>query len=169
MVKKLFFIFILLLSTNVYAQICDVTIDGFGYCKMDVLEFNSMPEPSVSPTGKARIFFDIADMTLKCSEDGSAYSDCFGAGGGSSIILDLDDDGSNESTALSEIAVINDTLGAFTEPTANKLLIDVSKLGTGSGGSCWEDNGSSGIMPVSGTCTDTLWEDNGSGGIMPKV
>jgi hypothetical protein len=48
-------------------------------------------------------------------------------GGASSIILDLLDDGSNESAGISEIAVTNDTNSIFTEPTADKLLIDVSK------------------------------------------
>jgi hypothetical protein len=48
-------------------------------------------------------------------------------GGASSIILDLLDDGNNESAGISEIAVTNDTNSIFTEPTADKLLIDVSK------------------------------------------
>jgi hypothetical protein len=48
-------------------------------------------------------------------------------GGASSIILDLLDDGNNESAGISEIAVTSDTNSIFTEPTADKLLIDVSK------------------------------------------
>jgi len=46
---------------------------------------------------------------------------------GSSIILDLGDDGGNDSVALGEIAVTNDTNAIFSEPSADKLLIDLSK------------------------------------------
>jgi hypothetical protein len=51
------------------------------------------------------------------------------SGSGTSIILDLADDGTNESTALAEIAVTNDTRSAFTEPSADKLLIDLDLIG----------------------------------------
>jgi hypothetical protein len=54
-----------------------------------------------------------------------------GLGGGASPFLDLADDGSNESAAITEIATVNDNAGAaaiFTEPANNKLLINVSKL-----------------------------------------
>lgn len=46
---------------------------------------------------------------------------------GSDVTLDLGDDGSNESTALTEIATTNDTNSIFTEPSADKLLIDMSQ------------------------------------------
>lgn len=46
--------------------------------------------------------------------------------GGTSVILDLADDGSNESLALAEIATSGDTNSIFTEPTNNKLLITLS-------------------------------------------
>lgn len=49
-----------------------------------------------------------------------------GIGAGQAIILDLADDGSNESTDLGEIAVVNDTNSVFSEPTADKLEIDLS-------------------------------------------
>lgn len=52
-------------------------------------------------------------------------TDATGAGG--VVALDLGDNGVNESSALSEIATSNDTNSIFTEPTADKLLIDVSK------------------------------------------
>ena len=45
----------------------------------------------------------------------------------SGIVLDLADDGSNESTSVGEIAVTNDTNSVFSEPSANKLLVDASK------------------------------------------
>lgn len=56
------------------------------------------------------------------------WADGVTGGSGTSVILDLADDGTNESTALAEIAVTNDTRSAFTEPSANKLLIDVNKI-----------------------------------------
>ena len=60
---------------------------------------------------------------IECSVPG-------GPGGGSSIILDLGDNGINESTALSEIAIIGDSAGVFTEPSADKLLINIGLLAT---------------------------------------
>lgn len=50
-----------------------------------------------------------------------------GGGGGTPNVLDLGDDDVNESTDLVEIAVVGDTNSIFTEPTANKLLIDLTK------------------------------------------
>lgn len=53
--------------------------------------------------------------------------DCTAVGGpGGSIILDLADDASNESTALAEIAITGDTNSIFTEPASDKLLITVA-------------------------------------------
>jgi hypothetical protein len=49
------------------------------------------------------------------------------AGSGTPVILDLADDGSNESAGLAEIATTGDTNAVFTHPSANKLLIDLSK------------------------------------------
>jgi len=46
--------------------------------------------------------------------------------GGSAIVLDLADDGSNESTDLTEIATTNDSNNIVTEPAADKMLIDMS-------------------------------------------
>lgn len=48
-------------------------------------------------------------------------------GGGSAIILDLGDDGGNDSTDLAEIATSGDTNAIFTEPSSDKLLIDLTK------------------------------------------
>lgn len=47
-------------------------------------------------------------------------------GGGSAVVLDLADDASNESTDLNEIAITGDTNSIFSEPTADKLLINVA-------------------------------------------
>jgi len=60
-----------------------------------------------------------ANGVLSCGTDGSG-------GGGTPNILDLEDDGGNDSTDLVEIAPVNDTNGVFSEPTADKLLIDLS-------------------------------------------
>ena len=48
-----------------------------------------------------------------------------GGGSGASITLDLGDDGGNDSTALSEIAITGDANLIFTEPSADKLLINL--------------------------------------------
>ena len=75
---------ILLMSAKCFAS-CDVTIDGYQYCDFDVSEYNGLiSAPDVSPSGKARIYFDSGDGTLKCSEDGGAYTNCVGGGGGGS-------------------------------------------------------------------------------------
>lgn len=52
-------------------------------------------------------------------------------GGGSSVILDLGDDGSNESTALGEIATSGDLDGIVSEPSADKALFNFSKAWVG--------------------------------------
>ena len=49
-----------------------------------------------------------------------------GIGAGSAIIFDIGDDGGNDSTDVSEIATSGDTNSIFTEPSANKILIDLS-------------------------------------------
>lgn len=69
-----------------------------------------------------------SNVTLTTNNDGGnetiTIASSGGGGGGSAIILDLGDDGTNESTDISEIAVATDTNSIFSEPTADKLLID---------------------------------------------
>jgi hypothetical protein len=48
-------------------------------------------------------------------------------GGASSVILDLGDDSSNESSGIGEIATHGDTNGVFTEPSDDKLYIDLGQ------------------------------------------
>ncbi len=48
-----------------------------------------------------------------------------GGGSGSSAALDLGDDASNESTGILEIATTGDTNSVFTEPSADKMLINL--------------------------------------------
>lgn len=51
-----------------------------------------------------------------------------GGGGGTSVTLDLGDDAANESAGITELATTGDTNSIFTEPSANKLLIDLTKV-----------------------------------------
>ena len=71
---------------------------------------------------------DSSGYVLKSNGSGvfSLAADASG-GGGTPNILDLADDASNESTDLVEIATSGDTNSIFTEPSADKLLIDVSQ------------------------------------------
>jgi hypothetical protein len=48
-----------------------------------------------------------------------------GSGGGSSTALDLGDNGSDESAGITEIATTGDTNSVFSEPSADKLLINL--------------------------------------------
>jgi hypothetical protein len=50
-----------------------------------------------------------------------------GGGGGTANVLDLGNDAVIESTDLIEIATSGDTFSIFSEPTANKLLIDLAQ------------------------------------------
>jgi len=114
---------------------------------------------------------------LYCKNDGLyARTDTgvvgpFGAGGGSALTLDLGDDAGNDSVALSEIATTGDTTGVFTEPSADKLLINAAKPWPGGVSSRYLDavnlvpdgtNCVSGVVQLNGgpltdviTCADT--------------
>lgn len=73
-----------------------------------------------------RVVTDTATVTWDWSTAGQAKANATDTD--TKITLDLGDDGGNDSTGLTEIAIVNDTAGAFTEPSADKLKIDVSKL-----------------------------------------
>lgn len=73
-----------------------------------------------------RVVTDTATVTWDWSTAGQAKANATDTD--TKITLDLGDDGGNDSTALAEIAVVNDSGGAFTEPSADKLTIDVSNL-----------------------------------------
>lgn len=77
----------------------------------------------------ANKIFDFSGDTngYVLTSNGSGLFTLQAGGGGTSNILDLGDDDSNESTDLIEIATSGDTNSIFTEPTADKLLIDVSQ------------------------------------------
>lgn len=86
--KKLLIIGFLLVASPCYAQWPFITIDGHDRTKIDISEYNGISSaPSVSPSGKARIYFDSTTNTLRCSENGGAYTDCIGGGGGSGDVV----------------------------------------------------------------------------------
>jgi hypothetical protein len=71
----------------------------------------------------------VCGSNLTCVEnnDGSNESLQLNAvASGSGMVLDLDDDNANESTAMAEIATTGDTYNVFTEPSADKLSINLS-------------------------------------------
>lgn len=77
----------------------------------------------------------VEALGTACTEDQIFVADATGGvecgtdqtgSGGSAITLDLGDDGGNDSTDLTEIATTGDTNNIFTEPSADKLLIDLS-------------------------------------------
>jgi hypothetical protein len=81
---------------------------------------NTITPNNLQNTGKT----DEYCLTYEASGETLAWQVC---GSGSSVILDLADNGANESTALGEIATSGDTNSIFTEPSADKLLVDLSK------------------------------------------
>lgn len=70
---------------------------------------------------------DFVGAGVTATNSGNAVTVTIPGGAGSSIIFDIGDDGGNDSTALSEIATSGDTNAIFTEPSADKVLIDLTK------------------------------------------
>jgi hypothetical protein len=63
---------------------CNVSVDGYSYCKQDVNDYNGLTSaPSVSNIGSARIYYDNNLNTLECSQNGGSYTACIGSGSGS--------------------------------------------------------------------------------------
>ena len=83
----------------------DATIQGSGEIKLQSCSVNEV----LKSTGAG----------WDCGTDNSG-------GGGTPNILDLGDDGGNDSTDLVEIATSGDTNSIFTEPTADKVLINLA-------------------------------------------
>jgi hypothetical protein len=86
---------------------------------------NGTTDPGTCTEGDT--FWDTDDDELNLCSATDTWTAITGGGGGS-IILDLADDGSNESTALAELATDNDTFGVVTEPSADKALIDFANM-----------------------------------------
>lgn len=97
-----------------------VTISGTAV----VLDIHSTTAESTIASDDEILIYDTSEGAIRRMTRGNFV---YGLGGGSSPLLDLADDGSNESAGLAEIATTGDTNSIFTEPSADKLLIDVSK------------------------------------------
>jgi hypothetical protein len=69
------------------------------------------------------LIYDTSEGAVNKMTRGNFVS---GIGAGQAIILDLADDGSNESTDLGEIAVEGDNNSIFSEPSADKLHINAA-------------------------------------------
>lgn len=91
-------------------------------------QFTAMDEGTALPFSRG---VDFRGAGVTCTHDATLnVSRCTipggGGGGGSSIVLDLDDDGVDESAGVTEIATVNDTNSIFTMPAADKLLVDMN-------------------------------------------
>lgn len=89
-----------------------------------VVDIHGVTEETTPASDDEILIYDTSESALRRMTRGNFVS---GLGVGGSTILDLGDNGVNESTAIGEIATLNDTNSIFTEPAADKLLIDVSK------------------------------------------
>jgi hypothetical protein len=107
----------------------DIVLTGDWAFTAAVLELpNSATLPGTCDVGDMYMDSDgtAGQKFYLCESADSWVKQGDGAGGGSAITLDLADDDSNESTDLNEIATSGDTNSIFTEPSADKLLIDAS-------------------------------------------
>lgn len=59
---------------------CDVIVDGQCRLDVDIIRFVGIPDAALSSSNTSHMYFDIDTGTVLCSEDGGAYSDCFGGG-----------------------------------------------------------------------------------------
>lgn len=94
----------------------------------------------------------------------SAWDTCAVAGGsGTAVALDISSDDSLESSGLTRISTSGDVSGIFSEPSANRLLIDVSAewpvataaLGVSglTASRCLRADGSGNLAPAAADCT----------------
>jgi hypothetical protein len=113
----------LVIGTNVQAYDADLDDLADGTLSASKIEFMSL---------SAETTIDDADSVWVYDDSASAYvrmtrgNFVFGLGGGGGAALDLLDDGSNESSGITEIAVQYTGAAATiaSEPSANKLLFD---------------------------------------------
>jgi len=91
------------------------------YATGDMLYFGG-----VSLTQLSKLTIGSEGNCLVVSGGLPAWSGSCGGGGGSSTALDLGDNGSNESSGITEIATSGDTNSIFSEPSADKLLINLA-------------------------------------------
>lgn len=98
------------------------TIDGLTFSKGNLIVYNGSALINLGVGSNGQV------LTADSAEAAGVKWAAAGAGSGSAITLDLGDDGGNDSTDLTEIAIgSGDTNGIFSEPSADKLLIDMTK------------------------------------------
>lgn len=166
MKRILFIIFLVLISHNSYAQ--NTFIDGNSISDADIIEFEGISEPATSPSDKARMYFDVTSGTLKCSQDGGAYSDCAGT-----TITSINDIGDVDTTGVADGKVlkydsgsgnwiIGDDAGAasgaptdatYITQTANGSLTNEQALGLLSTG-IMKNTTSTGVVSIAVAGTD---------------
>lgn len=88
--------------------------------------YTTCQEEGSSLTQRSTINFVGSSIT--CADAGGKTVCTLTDATGQSITLDLGDDGGNDSTALAEVAPVNDYYGVLTEPSADKLEIDLGKI-----------------------------------------
>lgn len=132
--------------------------------------------PGLNTTGTTRCVNILSTGVLEVAADECGT----GGGGGGSIILDLADNGSNESTALAEIATSGDTNSIFTEPSANKLLVnlaldwpkaDQADALAANGSNCSAGSGALGVdaSGAAESCTDFEEDLSNSAGLLAAL
>lgn len=84
-------------------------------------------EEGVSLTQRSTLNFVGASIT--CADAGGKTV-CTLTDADTKITLDLGDDGGNDSTALAEVATSGDTYAVVTEPSADKALLNLSRMPT---------------------------------------
>lgn len=98
----------------------EVTVDDLG---LAFNEGDTLTDCSTFPATGGGIFFDDSEGILKkCEDNVLSDLDTSGGGGGSAVIVDLGDDGGNDTTDLDEIAITGDTNSIFSV-SADKLSI----------------------------------------------
>src|SRR5690606_38950178 len=93
-------------------------------CETDDDTLLTVAESDLTPTvsSVSKINFDQSDGFTVTDDTGGVVTVGFsgGGGGGTGVALDLGDMGSNDSSAITEIATIRDDYSVFTEPSADK-------------------------------------------------
>ena len=136
MIKKLFLFFLLLNVATLSHAICDSLVDGNCQTDIDLIEFQAIDAPADSDLGKARMYFDVSEGKMKCSEDGGVYQNCvggLGGGGGSGAGVTVQDAGVNRVTAANTFnftSPVTITVGS-TPRTANIAFDDATTSAKG--------------------------------------
>jgi len=120
-----------------------VTVDASGAGGTDAED-----DGAVVVSGATAINFST---NLSVADDGDGTVTVTASGsGGSAVVLDLSDDGTNESSDLQEIATVNDTNSIATMPAADKLLLDFGLIWPGGSSIGVEDSAASILAKATG-------------------